>query len=793
MHTISRILLATLAALVWTSPVRAQEPGPLPGHSSHGEVFNEGPRQKAYLMKGTGHVDFRVTTSSAEAQAFFNQGVGQLHGFWYFEAERSFRQMAVLDPDCAMAYWGMAMANEKNAKRAKEFIARASALKGKASRREQLWIENLAKYYADEKKSNKEREKQLIDGYTAMAKEFPDDIEIKAFLALQTWESNGSNPIKDYDAVNNLIGEVLAVEPMHPVHHYRIHLWDSKKAENALGSAALCGQSSFGIAHMWHMPGHIYSKVQRYSDAAWQQEASARVDHLHMMQDRVLPDQIHNYAHNNEWLVRDLVFIGRVHDAIELAENMIELPRLARRSGTTSTNSTRSPYAGTSYGYGRTRLLEVLTRYELWPELLSLSKTMYLEPKEDLDERIRIKHAVGLAHFALGEPAKGEAVIGELQQMLEREKKATPATRRRSESSESAEGRKEGTPAEKPATEEPKPSNTSTNRAPAGRSSTPSRTQTLESALAELRALSALAKGNVATAREQLGKTKDIQKERLARTWLELGDKQKAEQLAREAANSGKKQVQPLASYVDILYRTGKYALAYSNFFELRDLSAEIDLDMPVFQRLLPVAKDLKFSSNWRIKPKAAGDVGQRPGLSKLGPFRWQPSPAPDWSLPDANGKKISLRLYRGKPVIVVFYLGYGCSHCIQQLNAFAPMTKRFAEAGISIVAVSTDTAEGLKKTFAKSESEGGFPFPLVSDEKLKVFKAYRAFDDFENVPLHGTFLVDGDGLVRWQDINYQPFTQMEFLFEESQRLLNLPKNPLFTEKAAKNGARGSE
>ena len=73
--------------------------GPLPGHSHHGEVFDEGPRQQAYLMTGMPKIHFPVTTKSTEAQAFFEQGVGQLHGFWYYEAERSFRQAALLDKD----------------------------------------------------------------------------------------------------------------------------------------------------------------------------------------------------------------------------------------------------------------------------------------------------------------------------------------------------------------------------------------------------------------------------------------------------------------------------------------------------------------------------------------------------------------------------------------------------------------------------------------------------------------------------------------------------------------------
>src|SRR6187399_2379610 len=113
----------------------------------HGEAFNEGPRQSAVLMAGTGDVHLPITTSNELAQKFFDQGVGQLHGFWYFEAERSFRQVASLDPECAMAYWGMAMANVNNEKRAAEFMKLAVAKKAKASRREQLWIDGYAAYY----------------------------------------------------------------------------------------------------------------------------------------------------------------------------------------------------------------------------------------------------------------------------------------------------------------------------------------------------------------------------------------------------------------------------------------------------------------------------------------------------------------------------------------------------------------------------------------------------------------------------------------------------------------------
>ena len=62
------------------------EEAPKEGHSHAGESFNSGPRQAAVHIEGTGEVHFPVTTTWDEGQAYFDQGVGQLHGFWYYEA-----------------------------------------------------------------------------------------------------------------------------------------------------------------------------------------------------------------------------------------------------------------------------------------------------------------------------------------------------------------------------------------------------------------------------------------------------------------------------------------------------------------------------------------------------------------------------------------------------------------------------------------------------------------------------------------------------------------------------------
>src|SRR5438270_4856082 len=136
---------------------------PAPGHSVHGEAFNDGPRHRAYLMPGMGKVHFPVTTKSKDAQAFIDQGVAQLHSFYYFESERSFRQAAQLDPGCAMAYWGMAMSNVYNNKRAQGFISEARKRAAGTSRREQLYLDAIEALYKVGS-SDKNRRQETLKG-----------------------------------------------------------------------------------------------------------------------------------------------------------------------------------------------------------------------------------------------------------------------------------------------------------------------------------------------------------------------------------------------------------------------------------------------------------------------------------------------------------------------------------------------------------------------------------------------------------------------------------------------------
>ncbi len=746
MNALLRLFLALVALSVVASAAE-----PAPGHSMNGDAFDEGPRQAAVLMPGSGNVHFPITTKHELAQKFFDQGVGQLHGFWYFEAERSFRQAAALDPDCAITYWGMAMANTNNPQRAAKFIKEATKRKNQASRREQLWIASLADYHADSKKDEKVRREALVAALEDLTFEFPDDVEAKAFLVLEIWENKSHGiPFASRRALDALAQEVLAVNPMHPgINHYRIHLWNGANGDQrALDSAARCGQTAPGIAHLWHMSGHTFSNLKRYPDAAWQQEASARVDHAYMIARHVLPDQIHNFAHNNDWLVKDLQYIGRAHDAVDLAKNMIELPRLGSKTGK-------------SFKMGRERLLETLVRFELWDELVALDGTMYLAPENAAEPEIAQLTALGVAWFRHGDRAKGDAKVAELAALIKKRSDARLAA---------------GLAAEAKAIEEKKDEEEIGKAMATALRRGRFTVNEAESAAAELRVYQALADGKKDVAKAALAKATGISSERRARLSLELGEPADAEKHARDAANANQAQTPSLANLAAVLWQLGKKDAALTTFKKLRPLSAQLDLDVPLFAALAPLAAELKLPADWRVPLKFPADSGTRPELSALGPFRWHPSPAPEWSLPDRDAKPLALADFKGKAVLVVFYLGGGCTSCMEQLNVFAPMTQQFKDAGISIVAVSTEAPGELSKTFANSKQNGAFPFPVLADPEFDAFKAYGAFDDFEKFPIHGAFLIDATGLIRWQDISYEPFRDAKWLLGESKRLLNLPR-----------------
>ncbi len=723
------------------------------GHSVHGEAFNEGPRQKARLMGGTGKVLMEITAKSPDVKAFFDQGLGQLHGFWYFESERSFRQAATLDTDCAMAFWGMALANTNNESRAKKFIAEAVKRKDKVSPREQRYIMALSDYYTDEKAKKKEKQKKYIKTLEKLLYDFPNEVEAKALMVLALWIGRDDEglPLTSYLAVDALLGEVFSAEPMHPAHHYRIHLWDSERAEKAVPSAARSGQAAPHIAHMWHMGGHIFSDLERYSDAVWQQEASGRVDHAYMMQDVILPDQIHNYAHNQEWMIRNLDHIGRARDAVRLAKNLIELPRHPKYNPGKSRGSSH---------LGKSRLFDALEDFELWAELSSLAQSAYLDPPADRAERAEQARWLGLAAFRQNDLAAGEPWLGKIAeevQLIDRELAALkPPQEGNDEHPASALFPEKGPHIQK-------------------RKDLEEQRKKIEKLAAEVRGVRAFQRQEFAAAVQDLkqGDSDKVDPFFLARVQLLAGEKDEALKKIRETLKSRKNQVRALATGGELLWLAGLKDEAKPELEKLRTLSGEIDIDVPVFARLATIAAELGWPVDWRVKSPPAADTGERPPLDSLGPYTWSPPAARAWNAVDPQAAMHSSTEFAGKPVIVIFYLGHGCLHCTQQLTAFADRHADFEKQGVSLVGIGTDDPEGLNISI-KNYAPKTFPYPLFSDASFAVFKEFRCHDDFENQPLHGTFLIDAQGRLRWWDIGHEPFRDVDFLLKESARLLKL-------------------
>lgn len=764
-----RFALAIL--LGTTAPILADGDHDAPGRSSHGDSFDEGPRRFALLMGGTGNVHFPVTTKSVEAQKFFDQGIGQLHGFWYYEAERSFRQVLHLDPNCLMAYWGMAMANVENQTRAREIIAKAIKKIDTVSETEKLWIRSLEKFFAESKNDDerKAKAKQLARDWEAIALANPDDIEAKAFVVYQGWWNSSRRGLELASPLSTsaLAAQVLAKNPLHPIHHYLIHIWDPAGAKHAIPSAALCGESARSIAHMWHMPGHIYAKLERWNDSAWSQEAAARVDHLRMMERGTMPDQIHNYAHNSEWMIRNWNHVGRVKEAISVAKNMIEEPRIPRSKKVAENPDQKWDASGSAYALGRQRLLESLLRWELWDQCLKLIQTPYLAEGTEFEDKIRRAHLLALAYLAQGDAATAKRTRLDLETHVSKYKTARTTAL---ESAEQESRAKDQNP-------------DAINKAIAAAIAPFTSKLTLaENLLLEISILEALAEGDKTRAADLRPKLKNVPKDRLARIDLKLGKPDDAIKLAREFANENKSQVHPMAVLTEILHHAGKTDEAKAEFEKLRSLAAYSDLDLPIYGRLKPLVEANSTGDKpWVLPAPAPTDVGVRPSLPTLGPLYWAPSAGPAWNVVSSEGQPVGSQQYAGKPHILIFFLGKGCAHCIEQLRAFEPMATKFSNADLPILTISTDTLAGVTQTLKMTKEGGAFPFPIFSDAHHNAFRAFNAFDDFESKPLHGTFLIDAQGRIRWQHISYEPFMLPEFLLEEAQRLLKFTTPPAVT------------
>jgi len=706
---------------------------PAVGHSTHGEAFDEGPRRRASILPGMGHVAFPVSTPSAEAQKFIDQGVAQLHSFYYFESERSFRQAAGLDPGGPMAYWGMAMANTGNPKRAKGFLkeAKAKVEARKPTRRERLYLEALEALYKGGV-AEKDGKKAYLLGLETIVQEFPDDLDARAWMAMVAWENARSDGIGSRQAVDMVIDSILVKEPLHPgAHHYRIHLWDHVKPERAEPAAALYASAAPGIAHAWHMPGHTYTELKRYAEAAYQQEGSARVDHAAMLRDRIMPSEIGNYAHNNQWLATSLAHVGRAREAILIARNLVEQPRDSEKNNATD--------GGSACRSGRLRWSELLDKFEFWDAAVAATLDQTLDWSDQPAEKVERAYILGLAYAARKNQGGLDGQVETLRGL--------PKARKKPEKDQDKDKDKDQDPY----------------------------LALVAGPLAELEGHQHLIRGEIAAAFESFAKATRMRPEALARAHLSARNFGLAEGMAKSAVAKQPNQVAPLAAEVEVLAACGKIEEAKSAYRDLRKLAARADADLPVLIRLVPIVAG--WNDPEPLKPVIETPEPKRLPLEPLGPLTWAPFPSESLAIADTEGTPWTLADHKGRNVVVLFYLGGKCPHCMGQLQEFSKQVDAFRDLGTDVVAVGTDPLD-LARELKHNNLGVKFTMPLLPDPDFNAFKGFGAFDDFEAMPLHGAFLIDARGMVRFQRISSEPFLDVEFLKGEAARVNRLTRPP---------------
>jgi peroxiredoxin len=154
--------------------------------------------------------------------------------------------------------------------------------------------------------------------------------------------------------------------------------------------------------------------------------------------------------------------------------------------------------------------------------------------------------------------------------------------------------------------------------------------------------------------------------------------------------------------------------------------------------------------------------------LDKFGPAVWEPFPAPALTGPASDGKTLKLEEYRGRNVILVFYLGRECLHCMQQLKDLQAKSADWTRLDAAIVAVSPNRIEETREA-AKSAKLDAIRF--VSDPDHVSARQFRSYDDFEEMEVHSTILIDRKGRVHWAATGGDPFTDMGFLEKQLGRM----------------------
>jgi tetratricopeptide (TPR) repeat protein len=263
-------------------------------------IAGDGPANKPAEPRfgGLGPHHRKVSTQSEAAQQYFDQGLAFLYGFNHDEAIRSFQAAAGIDPECAMAFWGLAAANgphinnpdvdEAHAKAAWSALTKAKALAARSDKVEQALIDALGKRYANPQPADR---KPLDEAYAAAMSEvwktYPDDADVGAMTAealmdlrpWNQWTLDGA-PQPGTEEVLRILNAVRERTPKHPLAlHLTIHALEaSSHPEKADDAANRLRDLEPGLGHMVHMPSHIDVRRGRWQDAIVANEKAIAAD-----------------------------------------------------------------------------------------------------------------------------------------------------------------------------------------------------------------------------------------------------------------------------------------------------------------------------------------------------------------------------------------------------------------------------------------------------------------------------------------------------------------------------------
>jgi hypothetical protein len=231
------------------------------------------------LMEGRGRdVSFPVSCG-ADIQPRFDAALAALHSFWYGQALKEFTAITEAKPDCAMAYWGIAMSiwnqiwappTPANLTKGSNAIARALAL-GAKTPREQDYLDALAAFYTDhDKLDHRTRAAAYMRKMEQVAQRYPDDREARIFYALSLLATADGldKTYKNQLQAGAILEQIFAEKPEHPgPAHYIIHAYDYPAlVDRALAAAQKYAICVTAVPHAIHMPSHTYVLLGRWKD-----------------------------------------------------------------------------------------------------------------------------------------------------------------------------------------------------------------------------------------------------------------------------------------------------------------------------------------------------------------------------------------------------------------------------------------------------------------------------------------------------------------------------------------------